>query len=84
MLHERTDELLERFDEGVECACFSTVEEAVERIGYYLEHEREREAVAAAGRLRCEVSGYSIDHRAAAVLARVAELRGAAPGGMLS
>jgi spore maturation protein CgeB len=78
MLHERTPELLERFDEGAECACFSTAEEAAEKVRYYLANEGERLAVAAAGLRRCETSGYSIDRRAADVLARVAELRGGA------
>ena len=35
-----------------EIACFETIEEAVEKIEYYLEHEREREAIAQAGRNR--------------------------------
>ncbi len=42
MLHERSDEVLELFEEGKDVACFSTPQELKEKINYYLNHEEER------------------------------------------
>jgi glycosyltransferase involved in cell wall biosynthesis len=78
MLHERTDELAEYFREGAECACFGDADELVEKVAHYLEHDEERRSIAAAGRLRCLESGYSVDARARAVLAKAVALRAAA------
>lgn len=75
MLHERTTELLEHFQEEVECGCYTTHDELVEKIGYYLHRPHERDAIGAAGRERCMTSDYSIDNRAARVLSKVTELR---------
>src|SRR5262245_66289182 len=36
MLHERTDEFLEYFKEGTECACFADADELAEKVAYYL------------------------------------------------
>jgi hypothetical protein len=77
MLHERTCEVSEFFVEGRECGMFEGAEEMVAKVGYYLEHADEREAVLEAGRLRCLNSGNSVDDRVHAILAKVAELRGA-------
>jgi spore maturation protein CgeB len=62
MLHERTSEVLELFEEGREIACFEGVKELVEKIRYYLKHNAEREKIACAGRKRC-VPAYSYDER---------------------
>ena len=77
MLHERTAEVCEFFTEGVECGMFAGADEMVEKVFHYLDHPREREALAEAGHLRCLQSGNSVDDRARAVMAKVAELRGA-------
>jgi spore maturation protein CgeB len=77
MLHERTKELLEYFREGVECGCFETADELVEKITYYLEHPEERRAVAVAGYRRSIESGYSVDSRASKILDKLAEIRAA-------
>lgn len=53
MLHERNPEVLELFSEGREMACFASAAEAAEKIGYYLTHVEEREAIAEAGYRRC-------------------------------
>lgn len=53
MLHERTDEFLLYYSEGEEAACFSSPEELVEKIKYYLGHETERERIRLAGHRRC-------------------------------
>lgn len=80
MLHERTSEFLEYFDEGHECACFGSTAELVEKIRYYLPREVERLRIAACGRDRVRRSGHSVDARAAAVIEKVRDLRGARAG----
>jgi glycosyltransferase involved in cell wall biosynthesis len=67
MLHERTPELLELYDEGKEVACFGSVEELASKIEYYLAHPEEREAIANAGHNRC-VPAYSYDNRMREIL----------------
>jgi spore maturation protein CgeB len=67
MLHERTPELLELYDEDREVACFSSVEELASKIAYYLAHPEERYAIARAGHARC-VPAYSYDSRMKEIL----------------
>jgi spore maturation protein CgeB len=62
MLHERTPELLELYEEGREVAAFGSVEELVSKIEYYLAHPKERDAIARAGHARC-VPAYSYEYR---------------------
>jgi spore maturation protein CgeB len=59
MLAERTNEHLDLFKEGREAEFFSSDEELLDKIRYYLSHEGDRKRVAAAGRERCLKSGYS-------------------------
>ena len=42
-------EIMEYFEDGREIAVFRSMEECLDKISYYLEHEEERQAVAAAG-----------------------------------
>jgi spore maturation protein CgeB len=67
MLHERTPELLEIYDEDKEVACFGSLKELAEKIQYYLAHPQERESIARAGHARC-VPAYSYDDRVRAIL----------------
>lgn len=62
MLHERTREVLELYDENREIACFDSPREAVDKISHFLGNHTEREAVARAGHERC-VPAYSYDNR---------------------
>jgi spore maturation protein CgeB len=68
MLHERTPELLELYEEGREVACFGSVEELASKIEYYLTHPVERDAIARSGHARC-VPAYSYDERMKQILA---------------
>ena len=63
MLAERTDEHLRLFEEGKEAEYFGSSSELLEKVRYYLEHEEERRAIAAAGRKRCLDGGYSSHDR---------------------
>lgn len=67
MLHERTPDLLELYEEGKEVACFGSAEELAEQIQYYLAHPAEREAIARSGHARC-VPAYSYDNRVREIL----------------
>lgn len=67
LLHERTDEVLQYFEEGKEMACFSTSEELVENVQYYLAHESERLQIAKAGYERC-IKENSLINRARVII----------------
>ena len=75
ILAERTQEHLALFEEGKEAEFFSSNEELLRKVRYYLEHPLERRAVADAGRKRCLSSGYSYHERLKAMLARVETIR---------
>jgi spore maturation protein CgeB len=67
MLHERTPEILELYEEGRELACFGSVEELASKIKYYLAHPEERDGIARASHARC-VPAYSYDSRVKEIL----------------
>lgn len=68
MLHERTDDLLELFEEDREVVCFDGPEEMAEKITEYHAQPEVRAKIAAAGRERAIASGYSVDARAQVIL----------------
>jgi len=68
MLHERNSEVLRYFVEGEDAAFFSTPNELVEKVRYYLERNDERESIATNGRNRSLRDDYAIDGRMKVVL----------------
>ena len=67
LLHERTAELADYFEEGREVACFGSPDELVEKVRYYLDHEPERRRIAEAGHRRC-VEENRWSHRARVIV----------------
>lgn len=79
LLHARTAELADYYEEGREVACFGSPEELVEKVRYYLVHESERARIAQAGHRRC-VPEHSLAARAQAIIERFLAARPAAAG----
>jgi glycosyltransferase involved in cell wall biosynthesis len=78
LLHQRTAELAEYFEEGREVACFASAEELVDKVKYYLAHEAERRRIARAGYERC-IAGNRLSRRAQVILDTYRAGRAAAP-----
>jgi len=75
MLAERTDDHLACFEEGKEAEFFSSVEEMMGKVQYYLTHDTARERIADAGYRRCLKSGYSNHERVREMLRVVESVR---------
>lgn len=68
MLHERNSEVLIYFDEGRDAEFFSSPEELVEKVTYYLTHQEQRQGKADNGLQRSLRNGYAIDNRMMSVV----------------
>ncbi len=62
MLHRRTPDVLELYQEGSEIECFDSPEEALGKIEFYLQNPAKREEIARKGYQRA-VPAYSYDER---------------------
>ncbi|HTR97343.1 MAG TPA: glycosyltransferase [Candidatus Acidoferrales bacterium] len=78
LLAERTDEHRRLFREDEEAVFFSTRDELLDKLRYYLAHEDERSRIAAAGLRRCREGGYSNQDRLTGVLRAALARRAAA------
>jgi len=67
LLHERTGEVTDYFEEDKEIACFGTSEELVEKVRYSLANEQERRLIASAGYERC-LKENSLTQRAQVII----------------
>jgi spore maturation protein CgeB len=68
MLAERSDEHARLFRDKVEAVFFDQPADLLEKTRFYLDHEAERAAIAAAGRTRCIASDYSYAARLRAAI----------------
>lgn len=80
MLAQRTPSLCEVFREGQEAAYFESAEELVDKVNFYLIHERERRRIAEAGRSRVQTIGCTWRDRMAELLERMRIVSAAADG----
>ena len=71
MLAERTEEHLDLFEEGKEMACFSSAEEMIDKIRYYLVHDDERRQVAEAGYQKVTTGRHTYQDRLIEILRAV-------------
>jgi len=76
MLHERSDEVLEFFEEGKEIECFSSGEELKDKINFYLKNDNLRINIAEAGYEKCMRSGYLYIDRVKQILRVYEKLKG--------
>ena len=63
VLHERTDSHLEIFEEGRNAAFFESTEELIDKVRYYLGHDREREQIRQAGYQLTVSAGHTYRQR---------------------
>ena len=68
MLAERTDEHMQLFKEGKEAEFFSSKEELLQKVNYYLQHDQKRLAIAGAGYDRCFKDNYTFENRMKGIL----------------
>lgn len=74
MLAERSEVHASLFREGQEAVFFSSKEELLQNVKYYLAHAEERKTIARKGLARCISSGYSHQARLSEVLKTIATL----------
>lgn len=74
LLADRTDEHRAFFEEGKEAEFFSSPDELIDKLRFYLANESARIRVSAAGLERCRRSGYAYVHRMAKALEQEREL----------
>lgn len=76
MIAERSDLHSLLFKENEEAVFFSTKEELLEKVKFYIAHEAERKRIALNGYNRCFTSGYTHEERMKAVLEMILKAEG--------
>jgi spore maturation protein CgeB len=72
MLADRSQEHMEFFEEGQEAEFFTSDDEYLDKLKFYLAHDDVRRRVARAGHERCMRSGYSYDARIRCIMTELA------------
>lgn len=72
----------EMFQDGLNCVCYSSIKEAVEKISYYLKADAERERIAAAGH-QAAIQNHTYAARWQAIYENAVGISGSAPVNML-
>jgi glycosyltransferase involved in cell wall biosynthesis len=72
---ERTEDHMKLFEENKEMVFFSDDEELLDKVRYYLSHDKQRQDIAEAGRLRCVNSNYTYAWRYGEILSTIEGLR---------
>jgi spore maturation protein CgeB len=75
MLAERTDEHLSLFKEGVEAEFFSSNNEMLDKIKFYLKNPQLRKKIAINGRQRCIIGSYSNQDRLKNIISAMTHLK---------
>lgn len=63
LLSQRSQVMQELYEEDKEAVYFGCTEELIDKVGYYLKHDQQRNCIANAGKVRCLSSGYDIYSR---------------------
>jgi len=67
VLHNETNNIKSYFKEGKEIVTYRDADDLLRRISYFLEHEKERKAIAKAGRERV-MKDYTFKHSISRIL----------------
>ncbi len=71
LIADRTPEHRALFVEGEEAEFFSSQEELLDKVNYYLNNEKMRERIALKGYLKCHQAGYSYKYRLTEILGKL-------------
>lgn len=74
LLADRTEEHQEFFEEGKEAEFFSSTDEMLDKMRFYLSNELERNRIAQRGLERCRASEYAYIHRVSNALSELKQL----------
>lgn len=74
MIHERTDEVLQYFQEDKEIVCFGDDDELIRKVTYFLTHESKRKVIAEEGYKRA-LEEHTLDSRAKQIIQIVSQKR---------
>ena len=75
MAAERTNEHMELFEEDKEAIFFSSNQELLDKIRYYLSHDEERKQIADAGRKKCVDQDYTFHRKYSTIMQEIKKIR---------
>lgn len=75
LLTKRIAALEEILEDGVHCIMWDTIDDAIAKAKYYIEHEEERKKIAEAG-YKHVIASHTMDHRVDVILKAIKEFKG--------